>query len=84
MYGPNQRSGGALRQFWRWLILRDSETAPLQASMRRAVEHRALMTIAVGDLGVSNTTTMVVAALERGWTLFAHTPPLGSPDRVGL
>ncbi|KDF01231.1 membrane protein [Mycolicibacterium aromaticivorans JS19b1 = JCM 16368] len=79
MYGPNQRSGGALRQFWRWLILRDSETAPLQASMRRAVEHRALMTIAVGDLGVSNTTTMVVAALERGWTLFAHTPPLGSP-----
>ncbi|WP_431231033.1 lysylphosphatidylglycerol synthase domain-containing protein [Mycolicibacterium psychrotolerans] len=79
MYGPNQRSGGALRQFWRWLILRDAETAPLQASMRRAVEHRALMTIAVGDLGVSNTTTMVVAALERGWTLFAHTPPLGSP-----
>lgn len=79
MYGPNQRSGGALRQFWRWLILRDSETAPLQASMRRAVEHRALMTIAVGDLGVSNTTTMAVAALERGWTLYAHTPPLGSP-----
>ncbi|QEN13314.1 lysylphosphatidylglycerol synthase domain-containing protein [Mycolicibacterium sp. ELW1] len=79
MYGPNQRSGGALRQFWRWLILRDSETAPLQASMRRAVEHRALMTIAVGDLGVSNTTTMAVAALDRGWTLYAHTPPLGSP-----
>ncbi len=79
MYGPNQRSGGALRQFWRWLILRDAETAPLQASMRRAVEHRALMTIAVSDLGVSNTTTMVVAALERGWTLYAHTPPLGDP-----
>jgi uncharacterized membrane protein YbhN (UPF0104 family) len=79
MYGPNQRSGGAVRQFWRWLILRDAETAPLQASMRRAVEHRALMTIAVGDLGVSNTTTMAVAALDRGWTLFAHTPPLGAP-----
>ncbi|AQT79253.1 hypothetical protein B1R94_08200 [Mycolicibacterium litorale] len=79
MYGPNQRSGGALRQFWRWLILRDAETAPLQASMRRAVEHRALMTIAVGDLGVSNTTTMAVAALERGWTLYAHTAPVGTP-----
>ena len=79
MYGPNQRSGGALRQFWRWLILRDAETAPLQASMRRAVEHRALMTIAVGDLGVSNTTTMAVAALDRGWTLYAHTPSIGSP-----
>jgi len=79
MYGPNQRSGGALRQFWRWLILRDEETAPLQASMRRAVEHRALMTIAVADLGVANTTTMAVAALDRGWTLFAHTPPRGTP-----
>lgn len=79
MYGPNQRSGGALRQFWNWLILRDAETAPLQASMRRAVEHRALMTIAVGDLGVANTTTMAVAALDRGWTLYAHTPPLGTP-----
>ncbi|MDT5234814.1 MAG: glycosyltransferase 2 family protein, partial [Mycobacterium sp.] len=32
MYGPNQRSGGFLRQFWRWLRLRNSETAPLQAS----------------------------------------------------
>ncbi|HTY27142.1 MAG TPA: lysylphosphatidylglycerol synthase domain-containing protein, partial [Mycobacterium sp.] len=79
MYGPNQRSGGALRQFRNWLILRDAETAPLQASMRRAVEHRALMTIAVGDLGVANTTTMAVAALDRGWTLFAHTPPVGTP-----
>ena len=42
--------GGKLR-------LRDSETAPLQASMRRAVEHRALMAIAIGDLGVANTAT---------------------------
>ena len=57
MYGPNQRSGGFLRQFWRWLRLRNSETAPLQASMRRAVEHRALMAIAIGDLGVANTST---------------------------
>ena len=51
MYGPNQRSGGFLRQFWRWLRLRNRETAPLQPSMRRAVEHRALMAIAIGDLG---------------------------------
>ncbi len=51
LYGPNQRSGGALRQLWRKLRLRGGETAPLQASMRRAVEHRALMAIAIGDLG---------------------------------
>ncbi len=78
LYGPNQRSGGALRQFWRWLKLRGAETAPLQASLRRAVEHRALMTIAVGDLEVANTTAMAVAGLERGWTLYAHTPPRGT------
>jgi uncharacterized membrane protein YbhN (UPF0104 family) len=45
--------------------------------MRRAVERRALMTIAVDDLGLSNTTTMSVAALDRGWTLYAHTSPRG-------
>lgn len=78
LYGPNQRSGGALRQFWRWLVLRDKETAPLQMSLHRAVEHRALMTIAVGDLGVANSTTLSVAGLDRGWTMFAHSPPRGT------
>jgi uncharacterized protein (TIRG00374 family) len=79
MYGPNQRSGGFLRQFWRWVRLRNSETAPLQASMRRAIEHRALMAIAMGDLGVANTSTVAMAALDRGWTLYAHTPASGTP-----
>ncbi len=79
MYGPNQRSGGFLRQFWRWLRLRNRETAPLQASMRRAVEHRALMAIAIGDVGVANTSTLAMAPLDRGWTLYAHTPPTGTP-----
>ena len=78
LYGPNQRSGGAIRQFWRWLVLRDSETGPLQTSMHRAIEHRALMTIAVGDLDLANTATLTVAGLDRGWTMFAHTPPRGT------
>ncbi len=78
LYGPNQRSGGALRQFWRWVALRDKETAPLQMSLHRAVEHRALMTIAVGDLGIANTATLTLAGLERGWTVFAHSPPRGT------
>ena len=77
LYGPNQRSGGAIRQFWRWLVLRDSETGPWQTSMHRAVEHRALMTIAVGDLDLANTATLMLAGLDRGWTMFAHTPPRG-------
>jgi glycosyltransferase 2 family protein len=79
LYGPNQRSGGALRQFWSWLRLRKRETAPLHASMRRAVEHRALMAIAIGDVGMANTTTVAVSDLDRGWTLYAHTPPRGTP-----
>ena len=82
MYGPHQRSGGALRQAWRLLRLRGSETAPLQASMRRAVEHRALMAIAVGDLGVANTSTIAVGTLDRGWTLYAHKRIRGVPLNV--
>jgi glycosyltransferase 2 family protein len=77
MYGPNQRSGGAVRQIWRWLRLRKTETAPLQTSMRRAVEHRALMAIAIGDLGLANSTTTALATLDRGWTLYAHSQPRG-------
>ncbi len=79
LYGPNQRSGGALRQIWNWVLLREDETAPLQASLRRAVEHRALMTVAIGGIGVSNTSTIAVAALDRRWTMYAHTPARGEP-----
>ncbi|MGE0214542.1 lysylphosphatidylglycerol synthase transmembrane domain-containing protein [Mycolicibacterium sp.] len=81
LYGPHQRGGGFLRQFWGKLRLRDSETAPLQTSMRRAVEHRALMAIAVGNLGLANTSPIAVSALDRGWTLYAHKPPHGT--RIG-
>lgn len=77
LYGPHQSSGGALRQVWRKLTLRDTETAPLQASMRRTVEHRALMAIAIGEVGVANTATIAVSPLDRGWTLYAHQPIRG-------
>jgi uncharacterized protein (TIRG00374 family) len=79
MYGPHQRGGGVLLQLWRKFRLRDRETAPLHASMRRAVEHRALMAIAIGQLKVANISTVAVAALERSWTLYAHTPARGTP-----
>ena len=79
LYGPHQRSGGALRQLWGKLKLRDAETAPLLTSMRRAVEHRALMAIAIGDAGLANTSTIAVATLDRGWMLYAHKPPRGVP-----
>ncbi|MCB0949476.1 MAG: flippase-like domain-containing protein [Mycobacterium sp.] len=79
LYGPHQRGGGFLRQFWSKLRLRDSETAPLQPSMRRAVEHRALMAIAVGDLALANTSPIAVATMDRGWTLYAHRTAHGTP-----
>lgn len=78
LYGPHQRGGGFLRQFWGKLRLRDSETAPIQTSMRRAVEHRALMALAVGNLGMANTTPIAVAPLDRGWTIYAHKPAQGT------
>ncbi len=77
LYGPHQRGGGALRQLWSKLRLRDRETAPLHTSMRRLVEHRGLIAIAIGELGLANTSTISVAVLERGWTLYAHTPARG-------
>lgn len=79
LYGPHQRSGGALRQLWWKLRLRGSETAPFQTSMRRIVEHRALMAIAIGEVGVANTATIAVAELDRGWIMYAHRPVQGQP-----
>ncbi|WP_405178842.1 flippase-like domain-containing protein [Nocardia sp. NBC_01377] len=78
LYGKNQRSWSALRMLWRWLTFRSSETAALHGSMHRAVEHRALMTIAADDLGLSSQTAVGVAALDRGWMLYAHTTPRGT------
>ena len=77
LYGQHQRSGGALRQFWRWLTFRKSESAPLHASMRRAVEHRALMGIAIGDLGLASNRPLAVSGLDRGWEMYAHNQPRG-------
>ncbi|MFI5778316.1 YbhN family protein [Nocardia sp. NPDC051570] len=79
MYGQNQRSWGMLRQLRRWLTFRSSERPAAFASMRRAVEHRALMGIAIGDLGLASNKPLTVAALDRGWTLYAHTALRGSP-----
>ncbi|QUR66331.1 lysylphosphatidylglycerol synthase transmembrane domain-containing protein [Mycobacterium spongiae] len=77
LYGPHQRGGGVLRQLWRKLRLRGSETAPLHASMRRAVEHQALMAIAISAAGVANAEVIGVSPLDRGWTLYAHKPARG-------
>ncbi|MFF2553681.1 YbhN family protein [Nocardia sp. NPDC058058] len=79
MYGQNQRSRSALRQLRRWLTIRASEYPSLFASMRRAVEHRALMGIAIGDLGLGSNKPLTVAALDRGWMMYAHTVPGGKP-----
>ncbi|MBU3059964.1 flippase-like domain-containing protein [Nocardia sp. NEAU-G5] len=78
MYGQNQRSRGMLRQLRRWVAIRSSERTPVFASMRRHVEHRALLGIAIGDLGLASNKPLTVAALERGWTLYAHTVPRGT------
>ncbi|ODR08023.1 hypothetical protein BHQ15_09680 [Mycolicibacillus koreensis] len=79
VYGPHQRSGGVLEQIWHKLRLQPTETAPLHASMRRLVEHRALMSIAIGAAGVANTAPVAADELDRGWTLYAYRPVHGTP-----
>lgn len=79
LFGPNQRSRGALRLVRRLVTLRSSESPPLHASQRRAVEHRALMGIALNDLGVAACVPTAVSALDRGWVLYAHSAPRGRP-----
>ncbi|HLR98455.1 MAG TPA: flippase-like domain-containing protein [Mycolicibacillus parakoreensis] len=79
LYGPHQRSGGVLQQIWHKLRLQPTETAPLHASMRRVVEHRALMSIAIGAVGVANTAPVAADALDRGWSLYAYRPVHGTP-----
>jgi uncharacterized membrane protein YbhN (UPF0104 family) len=79
MFGPSQRSGRTMGQLWRKLRLRGSETVPLQTSLRRTVEHRALMAIAIDQLDLANSSPVAVAPLDRGWMLYAHTPERGTP-----
>lgn len=79
MYGANQRSRGMLQQLRRWLTIRTGEYPAPFASMRRAVEHRALMGFAIADLGLASNKPLTVAALDRGWMLYAHTVPRGRP-----
>ncbi len=79
LYSPTQSGGGALQQVWRSLRFRAHEAPPLQASLHRLVEHRALMGIAVADAGVANVATIAFAPLARGWMLYAHTPAIGIP-----
>ncbi|WP_084535583.1 lysylphosphatidylglycerol synthase transmembrane domain-containing protein [Nocardia yamanashiensis] len=79
MYGANLRSRGVLLQFRRWLTIRKGEYPAAFASMRRAVEHRALMGFAIADLGLASNKPLTVAALDRGWMLYAHTVPQGRP-----
>ncbi|GAB0104050.1 lysylphosphatidylglycerol synthase transmembrane domain-containing protein [Nocardia sp. JMUB6875] len=79
MYGANQRSRGMLQQLRRWLTIRTGEYPAPFASMRRAVEHRALMGFAIADLGLASNKPLTVAALDRGWMVYAHTVPQGRP-----
>lgn len=79
LYGKNQRSHGAIRQLWRWLTFRSSETPPLFGSMHRSVEHRGLLALAVGDLGLAAHEPVAVRDLARGWVLYAQTVPRGRP-----
>ncbi|MFD4293616.1 lysylphosphatidylglycerol synthase domain-containing protein [Rhodococcus sp. NPDC058505] len=85
LFGQHQRTEGVVRQAGRWLTLRSSETLPPFASLRRAVEHRALMATAFGALDLAANVPIAVAVLDRGWMMYAHTTSRGVPlDRYDL
>ncbi|MGW0040759.1 lysylphosphatidylglycerol synthase domain-containing protein [Rhodococcus sp. NPDC003348] len=85
LFGQHQRTEGVVRQAGRWLTFRSSETLPPFASLRRAVEHRALMATALGALGLSANVPVAVGVLDRGWMMYAHTTSRGTPlDRHDL
>ncbi|GAA4472268.1 lysylphosphatidylglycerol synthase transmembrane domain-containing protein [Rhodococcus olei] len=77
LFGQHQRTEGVVRQAGRWLTLRSSETPAPFASLRRAVEHRALMATAFAGLGLAATVPVAVSALDRGWMMYAHTDSRG-------
>ena len=79
LFGQHQRSEGVLRQAGRWLTFRSTETLPPFASLRRSVEHRALMSTAFGSLGLAANVPVAVAVLDRGWMMYAHTTSRGAP-----
>ncbi len=87
LYGQNQRSSGAIRQTFRWISFRNRETPPPYGSLRRAVEHRALMGIAFADIGLASSKAVAISVLDRGWEMYARPsprgiPPLPSPSRT--
>ncbi|MGC0362583.1 uncharacterized protein (TIRG00374 family) [Rhodococcus sp. 27YEA15] len=79
LYGQNQRSSGAIRQTLRWISFRNRETPPPHGSLRRAVEHRALMGIAFADIGLASAKAVAISVLDRGWEMYAHQSPRGVP-----
>ncbi len=77
LFGQHQLTEGVVRQAGRWLTLRSSETPPPFASLRRAVEHRALMATAFSRFHLTAHVPVVVSALDRGWMMYAHSEPRG-------
>ncbi|OYD68407.1 lysylphosphatidylglycerol synthase transmembrane domain-containing protein [Rhodococcus sp. OK302] len=82
LYGQNQRSSGAIRQTFRWISFRNRETPPPHGSLRRAVEHRALMGIAFADIGLASSKAVAISVLDRGWQMYARPSPRGIPLSV--
>jgi len=84
LYGQNQRSSGAIRQTFRWISFRNRETPPPYGSLRRAVEHRALMGIAFADIGLASSKAVAISVLDRGWEMYARPSPRGIPLAVAV
>jgi undecaprenyl-diphosphatase len=71
VFDPNQRETDMLVQFYRWLRLRDAGSPRPFSSLRRAVEHEALLTLAAAKDDVPTPDLVTVGAVDPDGMLLA-------------
>lgn len=71
VFGADQRNADRLVQYYRWVRLRDATQERPFDTLRRAVEHEALVSLAAADGGVETARLRVVAEVEPGGMLLA-------------
>lgn len=71
VFDPNQRERDMLVQLYRWVLLRDGGQRRPFSSLRRAVEHEALVTLAAAQAGVPTPELVTVNEVGRDGMLVA-------------
>ncbi len=71
VFSTDQRDADLLLQFFRWIRLRDATDERPFSTLRRAVEHEALISLKAADDGIPTARMMAVAEVEPDGMLLA-------------